>query len=145
MGTNNTRRSSEKAYQFSCQNAVYEYTACGFRTKILPLGPKTPCEVLGSARFLLFLNSETVISLDFLVAGPSSSSEDDSDLMSTGMPTCSFSSPNTKNLRHASRHGRRRSLIVLRRRSMKARFCIDINGLRSRSISGVPSGWGAKG
>lgn len=109
-----------------------------------PFGPKTPCEVLGSARFLLFLNNETVKSLDFLPPSPfralssSSSSLDDSESIPLGMPTLSSSSPKSKNLRQASRHGLLLSRIPLNRLNINARLCIETRGFRSRSMSGTP-------
>lgn len=108
------------------------------------MGPKVPCDVRGSTRFLLLRSRAVVKSLGLRPEG-SSSSDEDSESIGKASPSCSSSSPNNKNLRQLSRHGLLCSRIARRRRSMEARSFIDINGFRSKSTVGVPCGWVACG
>lgn len=81
----------------------------------------------------------TMNSLDFLVGGLPSSSEE-SESSGTRPSPFSSSLPKSKNLKQGSRQGRRFSLIAFNRRSMKARDLIDTSGERSNSKDGVPFG-----
>lgn len=106
-----------------------------------PFGPKTPCEVRGSARFLSFLSTEKLVPrLRRVARGASSSDEDSESIPPARRPGYSSPSPKSRKCRHFSRHGLSFSRMARSRRRMKARVGMPMSGLFSKSTFGTPFG-----
>lgn len=131
----NSRGSTKEADQLACEDKIRINLEVAQQNT--PFGPKVPWDVLGSAKFLLFLKRATVRSLDLRVM--CSSSSEDSESIGGGWIFCS-SVPNVKYRRQGSKQGRLRSRMIFNLRSISARVRLEISGLRSTSIVGVPSG-----